>query len=295
MGSSTYRYRAVFFAGTWVVCCPMLMLVVATLMSSPYNLVAITIIRYMSIRWPLHHTHMLTKRRTYAGMTAVWTAALAISCMLYVRTKPVAHVVDDISPPDVWCNLCRSELHWEFYQTTGMLVFAAVLPFTVMITLYISMSRIYRKHVKAMSANAVAAGEKEDKSLAKREKTLSRVSAFLVGYFFVSYLPFIVYTFTYFFCNCAISGYIRSLVRIILFSNTTVNFFAYIFAHQEFRRGLFRRFCYKKYLEQKRNLSNGSSLNNSDSQVKGSSINTIANNTPQNSVVTGDISLSVRE
>ncbi|ELU09281.1 hypothetical protein CAPTEDRAFT_192499 [Capitella teleta] len=262
-------------------------------MSSPYNLVAITIIRYMSVRWPLHHTHMLTKRRTYAGMTAVWIAALGVSGGLYIRTKP-----------DVWCNLCRSELHWQFYQTSGMLVFAAVIPFTVMITLYLSMSRIYRKHVKTMAQNAAAAGEKDDAKsdkLKKREKTLSRISAFLVGYFFVSYLPFIVYTFTYFFCNCSISGYIRSSVRIILFSNTTVNFFAYIIAHQEFRRGLFRRFCYKKYLHQKRCLSTASrgelSLNNSDSQVKGSStLYTISNTTPPNSAVTaGDIQMSVKE
>jgi hypothetical protein len=41
-------------------------------------------------------------------------------------------------------------------------------------------------------------------------------------------------------------------VRILLFSNTTVNFFANIFTHPDFRYAIIKIFCHKRYLEAKR-------------------------------------------
>jgi hypothetical protein len=53
-----------------------------------------------------------------------------------------------------------------------------------------------------------AAANASDKSQ-QHERTLSRISAFLVAYFFFSYMPFIVYTLTHKLCNCHIHGFVR--------------------------------------------------------------------------------------
>jgi hypothetical protein len=75
-------------AGQWAVCCPLLMMVLLTLMSSPYNLVGITVVRYMSVRWPLHHTSMLTRKRTLVAIFFTWLPAVSFALGFYVRLKP---------------------------------------------------------------------------------------------------------------------------------------------------------------------------------------------------------------
>ena len=68
----------------------------------------------------------------------------------------------------------------------------------------------YLVQVMSMKETNSEAGNSKDIAKAQqKEQTLSRISAFLVTYFFISYMPFILYTFTYNVCNCAISGYIR--------------------------------------------------------------------------------------
>jgi hypothetical protein len=54
-------------------------------------------------------------------------------------------------------------------------------------------------------------------------------------------------------------------VRIVLFSNTTVNFFAYIIAHQDFRKAVKKIFCRQSYLARKRSLALKGSLNSPES------------------------------
>ncbi|ELU04672.1 hypothetical protein CAPTEDRAFT_222945 [Capitella teleta] len=190
-------------------------MVVITLASSPFNVVAITVVRYMSIRWPLRHKHLLTTTRVQRGIALVWVLAFAYGLLFYARPRPAGY-----------CGVCRSELHWQFHQVRMM-----------------------------ASASPVLQGNVNQNFNAKsrqNEKTLSRVSTFLVTYFFFSYIPFILYTLVHKLCDCTINGYLRSSVRILLFSNTTVNFFAYIFTHPAFRFAIVKLFCRDAYLEAKR-------------------------------------------
>ncbi|ELU00284.1 hypothetical protein CAPTEDRAFT_217667 [Capitella teleta] len=236
--------------GHWSVCCPLLLMVLVTLASSAFNLVGITVVRFMSVRWPLQHRHILNQRRVTIGIALAWSLAFVFGITFYVRPEP-----------ENYCGVCRSELHWQFYQLFGMLIIPATIPFVVMVCLYCSMAKIYRSHMKSMAAhrtttkNSMSTNNAMDKS-EKNERTLSRVSAFLVVYFLFSYMPFIVFTLVHKLCDCNVNGFWRSTVRIILFSNTTVNFFAYIIAHQDFRHAVTRIFCRQKFRAQQLNLNN---------------------------------------
>ena len=64
------------------------MMVLVTLASSAFNLVGITVVRYMSVKWPLQHKQFLTRTRVLKGIMLVWVLAFVFGITFYVRPKP---------------------------------------------------------------------------------------------------------------------------------------------------------------------------------------------------------------
>jgi hypothetical protein len=75
-------------------------MVLVTLASSAFNLVGITVVRYMSIRRPLQHKHILSRKRVIKCIIFVWTLAFIFGIAFYVRPKPGKN--GDTMQTEIW-------------------------------------------------------------------------------------------------------------------------------------------------------------------------------------------------
>ena len=91
-GMSVHSVTDLFFnnlsAGQWNVCWPILVLTNTCITASSFNLVGITVVRFMSIRWPLQHRHMLTNTRLRLAIFIIWAAAFTYACGFYATPEP---------------------------------------------------------------------------------------------------------------------------------------------------------------------------------------------------------------
>ena len=67
------------------VCGTVLVVMLSAYKASSFSLVAITSLRYMSVKWPLHHRHMLTRTRVGVAIASIWVLAFTLGAALYAR------------------------------------------------------------------------------------------------------------------------------------------------------------------------------------------------------------------
>ena len=88
-GRESYYIPRIFSpAGLWPSCEVILTTTLGLLFISSYNLVGITITRYLSIRDPLRFPLRFTRRRALAAVMTTWCSLTLISCAIYVRGEP---------------------------------------------------------------------------------------------------------------------------------------------------------------------------------------------------------------
>ena len=80
--------KLISVSGQWASCTIVMTLTLGTLSISSFNLVAITVTRYISIRDPLKFSSRLTHRSACTGAAAIWIILYGLACGLYIRPHP---------------------------------------------------------------------------------------------------------------------------------------------------------------------------------------------------------------
>ena len=189
-------------------------------MASIWNLVAISVERYLAICWPVQH-RLSSFKRYYLMIFATWSYSIMITAVYSVDFNPT------------------------YKRYRGSLVFVAgfAVPFLIIIAMYSSIHR----SVVSMNAHWKRANAKTSvlrKSVQREKKTATTV--FIVTALFIAaWLPFFVVSMLWTFHRSSLlvgGGFIRLMdfIKWMHYSNSAVNPIVYAYRSEEIRKMLFK-------------------------------------------------------
>ncbi|XP_022809590.1 octopamine receptor 1-like [Stylophora pistillata] len=190
------------------------------------NLCATGIDRYLAISRPLRYCREISNT-VIASVAFVWLFAFIsgfISYFLWSQSHPL--ICADLSAP-----LSYSVL---------LLLFDLLAPFVICLFMYAKIFRISRQQARKITSTCRWIRGKHYNAL--QEKKSAKTLSILVGLFALAYLPFLIFH--------AIDGafneqfpnrfYFGSVVKWLVFANSTLNWAVYGFLNKEYRKALFK-------------------------------------------------------
>ncbi|KAI0218467.1 hypothetical protein LSAT2_029839 [Lamellibrachia satsuma] len=204
------------------------------IISSSYNLMVLTLERYVGVVHPLFHHTFLSKTKILVFAGAAWWPGPILMLCFVIPTSGVIDghcVVMDIYVNQTWDKAC------------GVMLFVMqyLLPITVFITCYIRMFMRLRTQVHPL-APSIGNEAARQKARARRN-LLKTLFAVIVGYLLCnSFNQFIVLAST-FGAPVDFSSYYFGFTVIAMFSNCCVNPFVYALKYQTYQKELRKLFC----------------------------------------------------
>jgi 7 transmembrane receptor (rhodopsin family) len=107
------------------------------LMASTWNLVVMSMERYLEIVHPIAHKMWLTRRRVFAAMISVWVLGVVYKCL---GVLPVMKVVNGVCKSGQYANGAAATVG-SLYNVIGEFLF----PFCIITVCYVKISRATRK------------------------------------------------------------------------------------------------------------------------------------------------------
>ena len=189
-------------------------------MASIWNLVAISVERYLAICWPVQH-RLSSFKRYYLMIFATWSYSIMITAVYSV----------DFSP--------------TYKRYRGSLVFVAgfTVPLLVIIAMYSSIHRsVVRMNAHWKRANAKTSVLRKS---VQREKRTATTVFIVTALFIAAWLPFFVVSMLWTFHRSSLlvgGGFIRLMdfIKWMHYSNSAVNPIVYAYRSEEIRKMLFK-------------------------------------------------------
>ncbi|XP_070545110.1 adenosine receptor A1-like [Ptychodera flava] len=232
---------------SWVACQVIFSILNAGFLCSSYNLVTITVIRYIAVSDPLKFMGRVTKRRAIVTIATIWLLSVVVSFSINIKRQP-----------DTYTGICLYEKFQSVWHLVVILVSYTMIPWILMIILYTRIVVLvrYRLRTNAAKQNQVQPSDqprpesKVDPHILKKELKMTKTVAFVLGYFIFAWIPLMTYLFVSLSCKtCNINHNVRGTVRLLLQTNSCVNVFIYAGTNQEFKkalRALVCRFCNRR-------------------------------------------------
>ena len=227
-----------FWASCDVMCCT----------ASILHLCAIATHRYVAITRPLSYKTLLSTRRTYMLIAAIWTCSATISFLPIYLGWFSPH--DDGSLCDEVSATCGLQVNAVYAVISSTTSFYA--PLVIITVIYVKIFRIARQQAAAIKEQEVVpfvgacAGTdfsvkcKCARKHAKAVKTLGT----LMGLFVVSWLPFFLLYVSLPFCRgCAVPTEVITFVTWLGYVNSCFNPGVYAYLNRDFREAFKSILC----------------------------------------------------
>ena len=228
-------------------------------LSSTYNLVLLTLERYMAIVHPIRYYTWLTWGKFYAAVTLVWCVGPAYNMMHRIPTSGLAD------------GVCYKFHFWPSRLTARVFGIVALmvqffLPLAILIYAYVRMTVRLRNKVHpvgptpsqavAGTSHTATAGVQHDadtraKGIKERAsksifKTMVTVTVCFVICWIFNQVLFLLFNFGY---HVDFQSPFYHFTVYIAFANSCVNPFIYTFQYNVFRQGLRELFCAHRNIE----------------------------------------------
>ena len=243
-------------------------------MVSTYNLVAVTIERYMKVVHPIVHRNSFTKRKALIVIAAVWIWGLFFTLVTTIPTTKIVYGACWIF--SIWPNDA-----WQRFVGLLTLVVQFFIPVTVMAFAYIRMILVLRS--KAISVTAgpapLARVQGEHSTATAHEKSLSRMQKNLLKTLMVVTAGFVLcWSWNQFFFLLMNLGYpldwythpFYHFSVMMAYTNSCINPIIYLFKYQEFQKGAKQLLCdwKKRKLDAESTLHSGTATHNENSGMR---------------------------
>ena len=205
--------------------------------SSIMHLCAISVERFITIKWPLRYQNWITKPRVISVIINIWIVSLLLSLFPYFGI--VHHTFND--------EILDCEISWGDNPKMAviLLIFFFLLPFLVMVLTYCYIFKEVTRQTRRISAVQVPVEMIRRKStgtrlrinnILKNEFKAVRVIVIVVGIFFIFWLP-------WFLVNCirayrpdGVSGTVQRLTFAMAYTNSSCNWIIYSVMNRQLRQ-----------------------------------------------------------
>ena len=202
--------------------------------ASIMHLCAISVERFVVIKWPLHHERLITKKRVMSVITAIWIIALLLSLFPYFN---LVHLTFSGS-------LLDCEIYWDENPKMSVIlaVFFFFLPFqTMTVTYYFIFKEVHRQTRRVSTISRNGSSRKRGRiSTIRQEMKAVKTVIVVIGIFFVLWLPFFTVTAVRAYLPKAVPPSLERLVLGLAYANSSCNFVIYSVMNRRLRRAFYR-------------------------------------------------------
>lgn len=209
--------------------------------ASVFNLTAMTLVRYISIRYPLNFSHYVTVHRSTAIVLSVWLAAF---CLAF--------------PPLIWrpegvvCSTTKPSgehfIHEVIFMSAEWL-FWFFIPAVLISYSYYRIYIIAKGQARRIAALEVAPASEtasgppvRDRANSVREKKAGRMVAILIGFWVLCWMPFfIVLTISKF--KSRVPAILMRLFLCLMFANSAINPIVLTWYNRELKEAIKKVIC----------------------------------------------------
>lgn len=212
--------------------------------ASVFNLTAMTLVRYISIRYPLHFSRYVTVHRSATIVLAVWLAAFCLAFPPLIW-RPEGVVCSTTKPSD-------DHIIYEAIYMSAEWLFWFFIP---LILISFSYYRIYliargqARQIAALEVSAVsetAPAPSRGRASSLREKKAGRMVAILIGFWILCWMPFfIVLTISKF--KSRVPAIFMRLFLCLMFANSAINPIVLTRYNRELKEAIKKLVCRRKY------------------------------------------------
>lgn len=212
--------------------------------ASVFNLTAMTLVRYISIRYPLHFNRYVNAHRSAAIVLAVWFTAFCLAFPPLIW-RPEGVVCSTTKPSD------EHIINEAIYMSAEWL-FWFFIPLLLISFSYYRIYLIARGQARQIAALEVSRGMEEPTTKTRRrasslrEKKAGRMVAILIGFWIVCWMPFFtVLTISKF--KSRVPSSIMRLFLCLMFANSAINPIVLTRYNRELKEAIKKLVCRRKY------------------------------------------------
>jgi hypothetical protein len=217
---------------------------VAAISASVWSLTCVALDRYVAVTRALLYKSILTKKKTFIGITWSWVTSMIVGFL------PLAGWKND---PDSYKYYCSFMYVLPKYYIVFIFMVSAVIPLTIMFIIYGILFKSARFHIKQIEIIEKIQSDKRNSGvfgISTRNLRSIKTLAAVLGCVVITWLPFLVASTVQIFQtskNCSLQEIIGTHLLVLGFSNSFLNPLIYALGTKDFRSKVgqvFRRRCY---------------------------------------------------
>ena len=212
--------------------------------ASVFNLTAMTLVRYISIRYPLHFNRYVNAHRSAAIVLAVWLTAFCLAFPPLIW-RPEGVVCSTTKPSD------EHIINEAIYMSAEWL-FWFFIPLLLISFSYYRIYLIARGQARQIAALEVSTDiegsttKTRGRASSLREKKAGRMVAILIGFWVLCWMPFFtVLTISKF--KSRVPSSVMRLFLCLMFANSAINPIVLTRYNRELKEAVKKLVCRRKY------------------------------------------------
>ena len=207
--------------------------------SSIMHLCAISVERFIVIKWPLEHQNWITTHRVAFVIGNIWVSALLLSLFPYFGFVDLTFSFE----------LLDCEISWQKNPKMALVLalFFFLFPFLIMsVTYYYIFKEVHRqsRRISGVGIQGPPVGPVRRKSfgvkirisrIIRQELKAVKIIVVVIGAFFLLWLPFFTVTAIRAYMPSKVSGAVQRLVFALAYSNSSCNWIIYSVMNKQLR------------------------------------------------------------